>query len=72
MRLLEQATEVTMRIIVVVSAAILLTNSPAKHLWAETPTAIHRTSDKETAVKTVVTEFGKRLRRVAVLAPKKW
>jgi len=47
----EQATEVTMRIIVVVSAAILLTTSGTSHLWAEAPTAINRTSDQETAVK---------------------
>ena len=66
----EQATEVTMRIIVVVGAAILLTTSGTSHLWAEAPTAIYRISDQETAVKTVVTEFGKRLRMVAVLAPK--
>jgi hypothetical protein len=59
-----------MRIIVVVGAAILLTTSGTSHLWAETPIAIHRASDQETAVKTVVTEFGKRLRMVAVLAPK--
>ena len=59
-----------MRIIVVVGAAILLTTSGTSHLWAEAPTAIHRTSDQETAVKTVVTEFGKQLRMVAVLAPK--
>ena len=59
-----------MRIIVVVGAAVLLTTSNTAHLWAEAPTAIHRTSDQETAVKTVVTEFGKRLRMVAVLAPK--
>ena len=69
-RHVEQATEVTMRIIVVVGAAILLTTSGTSRLWAEAPTAIHRTSDQETAVKTVVTEFGKRLRMVAVLAPK--
>jgi len=59
-----------MRIIVVVSAAILLTTSGTSYLFAEAPTGIHRTSDQETAVKTVVTEFGKRLRMVAVLAPK--
>ena len=59
-----------MRITVVVSAAILLTTSGTSHLWAEAPTAIHRTSDQATAANTVVTEFGKRLRMVAVLAPK--
>ena len=69
-RHVKQATEVTMRIIVVVSAAILLTTSGTSHLWAEAPTAIHGASDQKTAVKTVVTEFGKRLRMVAVLAPK--
>ena len=68
-RHVEQATEVTMRIIVVISVAIFLTTS-GTHLWAEVPTAIHRISDQETAVKMVVTEFGKRLRMVAVLAPK--
>jgi len=66
----EQATEVTMRIIIVVGAAILLTTSGTSPLWAEAPTAIHPTSDQATAVRTVVTEFGKRLRMVAVLAPK--
>jgi hypothetical protein len=59
-----------MRIIVVVSAAILLTTSGTSPLWAQAPTAIPRTSDQATAVRTVVTEFGKRLRMVAVLAPK--
>ena len=67
---MEQATEVTMRIIVVISAAILLTTSGTSPLWAEAPTGIHRTSDQETAAKAVVTEFGKRLRMVALLAPK--
>ena len=59
-----------MRTIAIVGAAILLTTSGPSHLWAKAPPAIHRTSDQETAVKTVVTEFGKRLRMVAVLAPK--
>src|ERR1041385_1159126 len=59
-----------MRTIVVVGAAILLTITGISRLWAEAPTAIHRTSDQESAVKMVVTEFGKRLRMVAVLAPK--
>jgi hypothetical protein len=69
-RHVEQATEVTMRTIIVVGAAVLLTISGISRLWAEAPTAIHRTSDQETAVKTVVTEFGKRLRMVAIMAPK--
>ena len=59
-----------MRTIAVVGAAILLTTSGPSHLWAKAPPAIHRTSDQETAVKTVVAEFGKRLRMVAILAPK--
>ena len=49
-----------MRTIVVVGAAILLTTSGTSHLWAEAPTAIQASSDQETAVKMVVTEFGKR------------
>ena len=59
-----------MRTIGVIGAAILLTTSGTSHLWAEAPAEISAHSDQETAVKMVVTEFGKRLRMVAVLAPK--
>ena len=59
-----------MRMIAIVGAAILLASSGPGHSWAQAPTSGHRTTDQKQAVRTVVTEFGKRLRMVAILAPK--
>jgi hypothetical protein len=58
-----------MRVIAVVSA-ILVTTVVASHSWAQPPTAVPRSADQKQLVRTVVTEFGKRLRMVAALAPR--
>jgi hypothetical protein len=58
-----------MRISSVVVAIILQMISAATSSWAQTPERTSRAGERQ-AVRTVVTEFGKRLRMVAVLAPK--
>ena len=59
----------SMRIIAVVSSALLLMASAISHSWGQAP-SLPSKADQEKAVRTVVTEFGKRLRMVAILAPK--
>jgi hypothetical protein len=59
-----------MRLIALVSAAILLITTVTSHAWGQAPTAVSHPADQKQAVTTVVTEFGRRFRMVAVLAPK--
>jgi hypothetical protein len=59
-----------MRLIALVSVAVLFTSSLTLHAWGQAPTAVSRTADRKQVVTTVVTEFGRRLRMVALLAPK--
>lgn len=59
-----------MRLIVLVSVAVLFTTTLTMHAWAQAPTTVYRPADQKQVATTVVTEFGRRLRMVAVLAPK--
>jgi hypothetical protein len=59
-----------MHIIAVVNAAILLIITGAAPSWTQASASISGTTEQMQVVRTIVTEFGKRLRMVAVLAPK--
>jgi len=60
----------TMRISSVVTAIILQMICAAMSSWAQAPEGTSGAGAQRQAVRTVVTDFGKRLRMVAVLAPK--
>jgi hypothetical protein len=62
--------EVRMRLILSLSAAFAVVATLALPSWGQTPAAAPRAADQKRAVGAVVAEFGRRLRMVAVMAPK--
>jgi hypothetical protein len=59
-----------MRLIALVSVAVLFTITFTMHVRGQAPTAVSHPPNQRQVVTTVVMEFGRRLRMVALLAPK--